>query len=1084
MERSGPFYTGFVACLLIAALVCTTQAQYSGGSGATDDPYQIATADDLILLGQRHADYDKHFILTSDIDLAGDGGAPRVFARAVIAWDGAVPFSGVFHGNGHIISNLTIVGENYLGLFGRLDTAGAIVALGLESVDVSGNSDAGGLVGSNSGSVSRSHCTGTVEGNERVGGLVGNHSGSISSSYSTATVDGSENVGGLVGCGSGQIMNSYGAGAVHGETNVGGLLGQGRSSITSIVNCSSSGDVSGTARVGGLVGWNAGSIISSYSIGAVSGETEVAGLAAFNGGRITSCFWDIDTSGQVASDGGRGLASTEMLDAHTYIDGGWDFVGESLNGVCDYWQISPGEYPTLRCFSNGEIEMPAGAGTPAQPYLIRDTGDLGAVWLEPEAHFRLGASLDLEGIAWSMAPLPWFRGTFDGNGHVIANLRVRGGNYLGFVGILDSGGRVLDLGLEGVAISGAGQWIGGLVGDNRGVIRACYSTGTISGRSDVGGLAGGNHHTITSCYSTGKVSGDWRIGGLVGDNHAYAATCYSLATVRGEGAVGGLVGGNRGAVLCCVWDTGSSGLLGSNGGVGLTTAEMMVPETLGLNGFSSDPNWVLSAGNDYPRLAWQGTAGGPIPQPLVDWLDGQGSEAVPYQLVTANQLVRLSRAGGLAEKSFVLAGDLDLEGLPWHQAVIPYFVGSFDGRGHSIRNLSIEGESDLGLFGRLGFGAMILNLRLEEVHIIGTGDCVGALAGHNSHGSITNAHSRGAVAGDDDVGGLVGSNDNGSIADSSSHVTLNGDSSIGGLVGANWHGDIRGSCSTGAVNGVWASGGLVGYASGGDISDSYSTGAVHGVTRVGGLLGNGSGTAIVNTYSIATVTGETDVGGLIGSNSGSVSSSFWDILTSGVTTSAGGTGLVTSAMLDLNTFLDAGWDLVDETTNGVDDIWTMPVGTGYPLLTWQAGAPGAPDASDASDAAVEDFETGDFSAFDWQRWGGDVPWSITSSQVHGGSYSAQAGDVGDDETSTLRLTYDCAAGQVSFFVKTSSERGFDYLIFHVDGQERDRWSGEQEWVQVSYTVSAGTHTFEWSYEKDGSVANGSDTAWLDDITLP
>jgi hypothetical protein len=48
----------------------------------------------------------------------------------------------------------------------------------------------------------------------------------------------------------------------------------------------------------------------------------------------------------------------------------------------------------------------------------------------------------------------------------------------------------------------------------------------------------------------------------------------------------------------------TSGLLGSAGGVGLTTAEMMDPYMLGLNGFANDPNWVLDAGRDYPRLVW------------------------------------------------------------------------------------------------------------------------------------------------------------------------------------------------------------------------------------------------------------------------------------------------------------------------------------------------------------------------------------------------------------------------------------------------------------------------------------------------
>ncbi len=57
--------------LLIAVCLIgiPTQAKYAGGSGTAEDPYQIATAADLLLLGDSPLDYDKHFILTGDIDL-------------------------------------------------------------------------------------------------------------------------------------------------------------------------------------------------------------------------------------------------------------------------------------------------------------------------------------------------------------------------------------------------------------------------------------------------------------------------------------------------------------------------------------------------------------------------------------------------------------------------------------------------------------------------------------------------------------------------------------------------------------------------------------------------------------------------------------------------------------------------------------------------------------------------------------------------------------------------------------------------------------------------------------------------------
>jgi hypothetical protein len=69
-------------------------------------------------------------------------------------------------------------------------------------------------------------------------------------------------------------------------------------------------------------------------------------------------------------------------------------------------------------------------------------------------------------------------------------------------------------------------------------------------------------------------------------------------------------------------------------------------------------------------------------------------------------------------------------------------------------------------------------------------------------------------------------------------------------------------------------------------------------------------------------------------------------------------------------------------------------------------------------------------------------------------------------------------------LKVSSEQQWDYLKFYIDGAEKDRWSGEQDWLQVSFPVTAGTRTFEWIYEKDVMMSEGSDTVWLDDIVFP
>ena len=109
--------------IAVCFLNLTALAQYSGGSGTSDDPYQIATAEDLMLLGETPEDYDKHFILTADIDLDPDLPGRRVFDRAVIApdmdttdeysWFQGIAFSGALNGQGHTIRNLTLTLHKY-----------------------------------------------------------------------------------------------------------------------------------------------------------------------------------------------------------------------------------------------------------------------------------------------------------------------------------------------------------------------------------------------------------------------------------------------------------------------------------------------------------------------------------------------------------------------------------------------------------------------------------------------------------------------------------------------------------------------------------------------------------------------------------------------------------------------------------------------------------------------------------------------------------------------------------------------------------------------------------------------------------
>ena len=137
----------------------------------------------------------------------------------------------------------------------------------------------------------------------------------------------------------------------------------------------------------------------------------------------------------------------------------------------------------------------------------------------------------------------------------------------------------------------------------------------------------------------------------------------------------------------------------------------------------------------------------------------------------------------------------------------------------------------------------------------------------------------------------------------------------------------------------------------------------------------------------------------------------------------------------------------------------------------------------ANELVICDFETGDFSRFSWEHYG-DTTWDVTSSEKHSGNYSAQAGSIEDDGSSTLEVTLDCSSGDISFYHKVSSESGWDYLRFYTDGIQQGEWSGEADWEEVSFHVAKGRRTFRWTYSKDGSSSNGDDTAWIDDIMFP
>lgn len=133
---------------------------------------------------------------------------------------------------------------------------------------------------------------------------------------------------------------------------------------------------------------------------------------------------------------------------------------------------------------------------------------------------------------------------------------------------------------------------------------------------------------------------------------------------------------------------------------------------------------------------------------------------------------------------------------------------------------------------------------------------------------------------------------------------------------------------------------------------------------------------------------------------------------------------------------------------------------------------------------IEDWESGDFSNFDWEN-DPSKPWTIVTDNTYEGNYCVKSGSIGDNQSSVLRIVLDVQAeGEIIFYKKVSSESNFDKLFFYIDGSERGNWSGEVSWGEERYALTPGQHELRWSYSKDVYVSSGSDCAWLDYIVFP
>lgn len=530
-----------------------------------------------------------------------------------------------------------------------------------------------------------------------------------------------------------------------------------------------------------------------------------------------------------------------------------------------------------------------------------------------------------------------FAEIFDGGGHKITGLYIKttdGGRYdsTGLFGYVDSG-VVRNLGIEGANIAG-GDYTGCVAGevDAGSTVQNCYATGNINGTNYTGGVAGEASGTVQNCYTEVTVSSMGNgAGGVIGRITGQSAgmvplveNCYAAGGVSSADYAGGIVGyADGGTVRDCAGlnpyiTAASDGTIGRVTGFQGSTAfygnaafsgmmvaadgivQSTISDAAGKDGEDKTPAkireenfWTAASGftKNWDVSVWTMVTGNlpglfgttvKMPDYIVDssGLDfrGEGTEANPYQISTAAQLIKFAELVNMRilpyadpGRCYKLTADIDLSGynadntafnggrgwVPIGTGYNVSFRGCFDGNGKVITGLYIRTAAgspydSTGLFGYVS-GGMVQNLGVTGADVTG-GTCVGSIVGYiDSNSTVQNCYATGSVSGSRCVGGVTGAVDGNGAKVKNCYVTVSvsgtGDE-IGGISGYVFNYAIIENCYvTGTVTGDSKAGGIVGAvdpngivkncaALNFSVSGDRSVGRITGFAEAGVLTGN------------------------------------------------------------------------------------------------------------------------------------------------------------------------------------------------------------------------------------------------------
>ncbi|MFH1402966.1 MAG: GLUG motif-containing protein [Candidatus Altiarchaeota archaeon] len=234
----------------------------------------------------------------------------------------------------------------------------------------------------------------------------------------------------------------------------------------------------------------------------------------------------------------------------------------------------------LIIFSHPLAAFAGGDGSLGDPFQITDCVELNDTRADLGANYVLNNEVDCsDTVNWEggdgFTPISTFTGNFSGQNNDITDLYIDSTSTdVGLFGILDGGGRIVDLGLVDADITGGGN-TGGLVGDlENGLINNAYVTGSVASSVDyVGGLVGycKSNGLIALSYSEADVTGHTYVGGLVGYSNGDVISCYTTGTIDATGVApnyhGGLIGSSSGVDVNTSYATGNVSGGSFNGGL-------------------------------------------------------------------------------------------------------------------------------------------------------------------------------------------------------------------------------------------------------------------------------------------------------------------------------------------------------------------------------------------------------------------------------------------------------------------------------------------------------------------------------------